>query len=508
MGTVNDLGRRWLLSFARLPRPEQVATLEALPRGTRERLEASLGLRVWAPIAGPQEQARDSLADVVGFGGSGGGGKSFLQLGLAMTRHRRSLILRRESVQTRGFIEEVREKFYHLGRLNENTGVWRLHDGRVIEFSGVKDIGDVQKHKGRPKDLLAVDEADQFPESVIRYLMGWVRSATEGQRCRTILCFNPPASAEGRWVLSYFGPWLDPKHPRPAQSGELRWYAMVAEASGHWHEVERPDGQPFEQAGERITPKSRTFIPARVTDNPYLTATDYAAQLQALPEPLRSQLLHGDFRAGLEDDPWQTIPTAWVEAAQARWQPGPPSGARLEAVGVDVARGGAAQTVLARRYGPWFAPLEKHPGASTPDGPSVVRLVAAALGENVHALVNVDAIGIGSSPVDWLRGLNVGVLHAVNFGAGTPARDKSGLLGFMNVRAYAYWLVRDLLDPASKQDLALPPDPELLADLTAVRWSVTPRGIKLEDKQEVAKRIGRSPDCADATVLSCLVKKG
>lgn len=455
-------------------------------------------------MLGPQEQALESKADVLGFGGAGGGGKSDVLLGLAITTHRRSLILRREGTQLRALIDRAREVLGNVGRLNENTGVWRgLPHGRQIEFGGVRDAGDIQKYRGRPHDLLGIDEADQFTEYQVRFLQGWVRTTTPNQRCRTVLTFNPPATAEGRWLLSYFGAWLDPKHPSPAASGELRWYAMV-----DGKEVERPDGTPFAHQGEVITPKSRTFIPAKVTDNPYLMVTDYPAQLQALPEPLRSQLLKGDFRAGLEDDPWQVIPTAWVEAAQSRWKPASHCGRRLEAVGVDVARGGAAKTVLCKRYGPWFAPLEKHPGRSTPDGPAVVRLVTAAVREQPSALVNLDAIGIGSSPVDFLRGLNVGRLHAVNFGAGTQAKDRSGMLGFVNVRAHAYWLVRELLDPASKQDLAVPPDPELLADLTAVRWSVTPRGVKLEDKQEVAKRIGRSPDCADAFVLSCLMAKG
>jgi hypothetical protein len=65
---------------------------------------------------------------------------------------------------------------------------------------------------------------------------------------------------------------------------------------------------------------SRTFIPSRVSDNPYLMGTGYMTQLQSLPEPLRSQMLYGDFHAGVQDDPWQVIPTAWVEAAMARWK--------------------------------------------------------------------------------------------------------------------------------------------------------------------------------------------
>src|SRR5262249_55416948 len=121
-------------------------------------------------------------------------------------------------------------------------------------------------------------------------------------------------------------------------------------------------GESFLHRGERITPRSRTFIPAKLCDNPILAATGYEATLQAMPEPLRSILLYGDFRAAMEDDPWQVIPTAWIEAAQKRWTPGPPSGTRLDAIGVDVARGGPAQTGIAKRHGPRFAPLVKLPG--------------------------------------------------------------------------------------------------------------------------------------------------
>jgi hypothetical protein len=48
----------------------------------------------------------------------------------------------------------------------------------------------------------------------------------------------------------------------------------------------------------------------------------------------------------------------------------------------------------------------------------------------------------------------------------------------------------------------LPPDPELEADLCAPRWSMQTNGIKIEAKEDIKKRIGRSPDSADAVVIS------
>lgn len=71
-------------------------------------------------------------------------------------------------------------------------------------------------------------------------------------------------------------------------------------------------------SAEVIKPKSRTFIPASVTDNVYYAEGGYIATLQALPEPLRSKMLFGDFTAGKEESEWQVIPSAHVKLAQER----------------------------------------------------------------------------------------------------------------------------------------------------------------------------------------------
>ena len=60
--------------------------------------------------------------------------------------------------------------------------------------------------------------------------------------------------------------------------------------------------------GVMLQALSCTFIPARLSDNRFLRDTNYRAQLMALPEPLRSKLLEGDFLAGREDAANQVIP--------------------------------------------------------------------------------------------------------------------------------------------------------------------------------------------------------
>jgi hypothetical protein len=258
--------------------------------------------------------------------------------------------------------------------------------------------------------------------------------------------------------------------------------------------------EPFEHHGERILPFSRTFIPSRVTDNRYLADTGYVRQLQALPEPLRSQMLHGDFLAGRKDDDWQVIPTDWVKAAMDRWKPDPSPGV-VTSVGVDPSRGGDEATIAARR-GWRFDELVavKPDGSGTITGGAIAKRTMDVAGE--VAPVHVDVIGIGASAIDHLEAF-IGVRAvSVNGAAGTEGKDFTGRLGFANVRAEDWWRMREALSPERAARVALPPDQRLLADLVAPRYRVTSRGIQVEEKEQIKKRLGRSPDRGDAVVLA------
>ena len=461
---------------------------------------------MWSPLPGPQTEAYHCDADELFYGGAAGGGKSDLALGLAITAHQKSIIFRRELTQLSGpsgLIERSREIIGQRGRYNGIEHAWRgLPGGRAFEFGACQYDRDKHKYQGRPHDLIAFDELPEFTEPIYRFLIGWLRTTTLGQRVRVVATGNPPSHADGEWIIQYWGPWLDEHHPHPAQPGELRWYAII---DGRDKEVDGPE--PFEHDGQTIIPKSRTFIPARLSDNPYLSNTGYERQLNNLPEPLRSQLLYGDFTIGLDDDPWQVIPTAWVRAAQARGKARKRPDVPLTTAGVDVARGGDDQTVIAKRYGNWFAPLEKHAGRSTPDGPTGAAVVFVSLGNDLQATINVDVIGVGASVYDSLAyqqaedGQHLNVV-GVNFSERTSARDRSGMLGFRNIRAEAWWAMREALDPEKGDDISLPDDPELLADLVSPKWKMAASGIQIESKDEIKKRIGRSPDCGDAVVLA------
>ena len=75
------------------------AKLAAMPDGERAEVVASAlrltGTFRWTPIVGPQLAAYFCSADLLYYGGQGGGGKSSLLTGLALTAHRSSLLVRR-----------------------------------------------------------------------------------------------------------------------------------------------------------------------------------------------------------------------------------------------------------------------------------------------------------------------------------------------------------------------------------------------------------------------------
>lgn len=469
--------------------------LQFLTPPEKEELDSLIKSDIWLPLPGPQTEALNSLADEIFYGGAAGGGKTDLLLGLCLTQHTKSIIFRREGPQLQGIYDRLlNEIVKSRDGFNGQDKIWR-GDGRQIEFGSCPNLGDEQKYQGRPHDLLGFDEITHFLESQYKFLCGWLRTTKKGQRCRIVCTGNPPTDSDGEWVIKHWGPWLDIDNPDPAKPGEIRWYAMI-----DGKEVSVPSGEQFEHEGETIAPRSRTFIPSSVEDNVFLMQTGYKSQLQSLPEPLRSQMLKGSFTAGLTDDPWQVIPTQWVRDAQARWSKEGRTG-WMDSMGTDPARGGADETTIATRYGTWFDDLQCYPGESTPNGASVASMVI--LHRRDAAPIHVDVIGIGSSVYDVLEENRVQVV-AVNGAEKSLELDKTRQLKFYNKRAELWWAMREALDPRNRMDIALPQDPQLRADLTAVRWSLTSRGVLIESKEDLKKRIGRSPDRGDAVVLALI----
>ena len=454
----------------------------------------------WIPNPGPQTDAYFCTADVLLYGGQGGGGKSDLGLGLAFTAHKRSLIMRRKYANLSALTERaIKINGSRDGFNGSPPPLLRTSDGRYIQFAGNQHAGDEEDWQGHAFDLKYFDEATQFLESQVRFHLGWLRSTEAGQRVRAVLGSNPPLDANGDWIIGMFRPWLDITYPKPATHGELRWF--VTAPDGTDLEVDGP--APIEVDGHKLIPMSRTFIPAALKDNPFLINTNYQANLDGLPEPLRSAVRDGNFMAARSDADFQVIPTQWIVEAQARWKPDGYKAHMMTAMAFDPAGGGRDAAELAWRHGGWYAELVSEQGDQTADGSRSAGLIVSHRRDNAPVVVDV---GGGYGGAVTLRLKDNAVPHiGFNGAASSTKRTKDGQLGFRNKRAEAWWYFREQLDPDQEggSAICLPPDPELRADLAAPTYEVGAGGIVIESKDDLRKRLGRSPGKGDAVVM-CL----
>ena len=111
----------------------------------REVLKLLANAPIWFPLEGPQMAAYLSTADVIGYGGAAGGGKTDLLAGLALNIHKRVLIVRREKAQTDGIVQRIEEIVGHKNGFNSQKSAWRLDNGRLLEFGGLDNIGDEKR---------------------------------------------------------------------------------------------------------------------------------------------------------------------------------------------------------------------------------------------------------------------------------------------------------------------------------------------------------------------------
>lgn len=495
-----------------------IGKLGVLPEKERKEIEA-LALQAtkdmkWLPNVGAQTAAYFSPADVLLYGGAGGGGKSDLGLGLAFTAHRRSLILRRKYANLSALTERACEINGSRNGFNGSPPpLLRTDDGRYIQFAGNQHLGDEQDWQGQPFDLKVFDEATQFLETQIRFHIGWLRSTEEGQRVRAVLATNPPIDANGDFIIGMFRPWLDLTHLKPAKHGELRWYVTAPDGSDL--EVEESElglndnGKRMVHVVDRdLEAMSRTFIPAALKDNPFLVNTGYQAKLDGLPEPLRSAVRDGNFMAARSDAENQVIPMAWIIAAQERWTPRPPENTAMTAMAIDPAGGGSDAEEVAYRYGGWYGELATRKGEETRDGAAAAAVVVKHRKDNCPVVVDVGG-GYGGAVILRLTDNGIETVQFNNAGSSSAkANDGSGRV-FANKRAEAWWRFREALDPEQEGGsvIALPPDPELRADLAAPTYKPDMVKILLESKEDIRERIGRSPGKGDAVVM-CLSEGG
>jgi len=326
------------------------------------------------PHPGRQEQFLASPADIAIYGGAAGGGKTWALL-LECLRHIDNpgfgaVLFRRTypEITNEGGMWDESETLYPLvgGQPVRGDLIWRFPSGARVSFAHLQHEPDKFRYQGAQIALLGFDQLEHFPESAFFYLLSRNRSVC-GVRPYVRATCNPDADS---WLAEFLAWWIiqDDKDPYYgyadlSRAGVLRWFLRVA---GRLVWADTATGLQEKFPDHEPQPKSVTFVPASVFDNPTLLTADpgYLANLQALPPVERERLL-GDAKRGGN---WKIKPAAgnifnraWFAMVDAA-----PAGG-VECLFWDLASTAAEQVGTARR-GPSFTAgvsMRRHGGEYT-----------------------------------------------------------------------------------------------------------------------------------------------
>ncbi len=237
----------------------------------------------------------ESTADIVVYGGSAGGGKSFALLyepigrQLHEVRGFYGVVFRRsypEITNPGGLWDQAGEIYpYAGGRGVVGSREYRFRGGSRIAFRHLENEDSKHDYQGSAICYLAFDELTHFTASQFWYLLSRNRS-TCGIRPYVRATCNPDPG----WVKTLLSPWVDDYfRGTRAKSGEILWFIRV-DGKIQWCDRTEPDA------------KSLTFIRASIYDNPILLKInpEYIATLKALPPVERARLLEGDWNVRRE----------------------------------------------------------------------------------------------------------------------------------------------------------------------------------------------------------------
>ena len=109
---------------------------------------------------------------------------------------------------------------------------------------------------------------------------------------------------------------------------------------------------------------------------------------------------------------------------------------------------------------------------------------------------NMDMVGGGGGVVDLLRDL--GYHQCIGINVGKEAHDPEH---YFNQRAEGWFGLRDWIRAGGR----IPDDRSIIGSITAPKYKYGPKGqLKIEPKEDIKKRLGRSPDEAEALMLALM----
>lgn len=405
------------------------------------------------------------------YGGAVAGGKSVAITGLVSLFCKiypgsRWAIIRKDLPALRRNFIPTFEKFSPPGffsTINQSTWSCRAANGSEVLFFPASEMTDPEHNRLRGLEINGafVDEVNEVSEKFYHTLLTRV----------------------GRWSMP-------PGQPKP-----LPWVIMTCNPTQEW-----PKRLFYVPWREGTLKAPFFYLPARVVDNPFLDP-EYIATLETLKDTaphVYDMLVMGNW--DIADEPDQLIRWEWVNEALKR----KPIYNGHRYLGVDPARFGDDDTALAWRKGMHLSHLQGFNGI---DLDRTMLFAKAAMEDGPIAAPNVriDTIGVGAGVAAMLYMQHIRITEFV---AGASPRDitrgKDQFFTFKNLRAEAWWHLRELLKNGEMSiEPNIPHKAKLIEDLITPKYSIDgEKVISVESKDKIKKRIGRSTDYGDAVVMA------
>lgn len=228
------------------------------------------------------------------------------------------------------------------------------------------------------------------------------------------------------------------------------------------------------------------------------------------PSDLFRKKVLGEFPKVDED---VLIPPKWIELAQERWKKHELKSHNNAIIGVDVAGMGRDSTVFCYRYGDYVFNFKKYNSGGKADHMKVAGNIINHKKKHSGSVFSIDTIGEGAGvfsrvievceesdgKLDSETVLSCKYSEAAKTSNKNDLTDITGQYTFANMRAYLFWAVRDWLNPENDSQAMLPPNSSIFEEATEIKWSFLSNGkIIIEPKEDIIKRLGRSPDEFDA----------
>ena len=403
----------------------------------------------------------DDVTNIITYGGSAGGGKSYL--GCLWIS---SLCLQYPGIRTligRTVLQQL--KVTTLNTLFEVLQLMGLKSGEHYTFNGQSNIITFSNKS----EIILKDLAYQPSDPNYDSLGGLELSAIFIDEAAQVshLCFSILKSRI-RYKLNQYN--LIPKVLLTCNPGQ------------NW--IKKEFYIPFIQETLEL---NKAFVPALPMDNPHLPPS-YIEMLRGLPNAQRRRLLEGDWNYNEEDD--SLFNFDHISNSVFKFKPEPTD---KKYMSVDVARFGSDRSVVMIWSGLVVLDCIVFNKLSTTELSSEIRELIEKYGIHPTNII-VDSDGVGGGVADQIRGTNF-------------VNNSSPLHGqnYSNLKSQCYVKLSELFKEGKISINIM--NPSVIDDLTQELLAVKLKDIdkdnkvQVQSKDEMKKILGKSPDLSDALMM-------